>query len=194
MTIARRRDFWPVLWSSPTRPRTNDPDRQRLQIWSPRLRHRDRRPARRRVASELRVGRVVINGMMDDPQAPWADSNTPASAVNTADMGSGVSRTPGHPRNIQVTHVSKHATLSPTEAAESPRNPEIIEPTRIAPIAAMRKARWRSLPRTPTSCVHERQDPSLLGAAPRARRCSGLRELNQYDATTHFVGRARSSR
>src|SRR6266850_1896625 len=25
----------------------------------------------RRVASELRVGRVVINGMMDDPQAPW---------------------------------------------------------------------------------------------------------------------------
>jgi aldehyde dehydrogenase (NAD+) len=25
----------------------------------------------RRVASELRAGRVVINGMMDDPQAPW---------------------------------------------------------------------------------------------------------------------------
>jgi aldehyde dehydrogenase (NAD+) len=25
----------------------------------------------RRVASELRTGRVVINGMMDDPQAPW---------------------------------------------------------------------------------------------------------------------------
>jgi aldehyde dehydrogenase (NAD+) len=25
----------------------------------------------RRVASELRVGRVVVNGMMDDPQAPW---------------------------------------------------------------------------------------------------------------------------
>jgi aldehyde dehydrogenase (NAD+) len=23
------------------------------------------------VASELRTGRVVINGMMDDPQAPW---------------------------------------------------------------------------------------------------------------------------
>jgi aldehyde dehydrogenase (NAD+) len=25
----------------------------------------------RRVASELRAGRVVINGMTDDPQAPW---------------------------------------------------------------------------------------------------------------------------
>jgi len=25
----------------------------------------------RRVASQLRTGRVVINGMMDDPQAPW---------------------------------------------------------------------------------------------------------------------------
>ncbi len=25
----------------------------------------------RRLASELRVGRVVINGMTDDPQAPW---------------------------------------------------------------------------------------------------------------------------
>jgi aldehyde dehydrogenase (NAD+) len=25
----------------------------------------------RRVASQLRAGRVVINGMTDDPQAPW---------------------------------------------------------------------------------------------------------------------------
>ena len=25
----------------------------------------------RRVAGELRAGRVVINGMTDDPQAPW---------------------------------------------------------------------------------------------------------------------------
>jgi len=25
----------------------------------------------RRVASQIRVGRVVINGMRDDPQAPW---------------------------------------------------------------------------------------------------------------------------
>ncbi len=25
----------------------------------------------RRVASQIRAGRVVINGMMDDPQAPW---------------------------------------------------------------------------------------------------------------------------
>ena len=25
----------------------------------------------RRVASQIRAGRVVINGMTDDPQAPW---------------------------------------------------------------------------------------------------------------------------
>jgi acyl-CoA reductase-like NAD-dependent aldehyde dehydrogenase len=28
-------------------------------------------PRARRVASQLRAGRVVINGMTDDPQAPW---------------------------------------------------------------------------------------------------------------------------
>ena len=28
-------------------------------------------PRARRVASQIRAGRVVINGMMDDPQAPW---------------------------------------------------------------------------------------------------------------------------
>ena len=27
----------------------------------------------RRVASQLRTGRVVINGMTDDPQAPWGE-------------------------------------------------------------------------------------------------------------------------
>jgi len=29
------------------------------------------RRSARRVASEVRAGRVVINGMTDDPQAPW---------------------------------------------------------------------------------------------------------------------------
>jgi aldehyde dehydrogenase (NAD+) len=28
-------------------------------------------PRARRIASQLRAGRVVINGMTDDPQAPW---------------------------------------------------------------------------------------------------------------------------
>jgi aldehyde dehydrogenase (NAD+) len=42
----------------------------------------------RRVASQLRAGRVVINNMTDDPQAPGADSSFPASAVNTAGTGS----------------------------------------------------------------------------------------------------------
>jgi acyl-CoA reductase-like NAD-dependent aldehyde dehydrogenase len=30
-----------------------------------------REPDARRVASQLRAGRVVIDGMRDDPQAPW---------------------------------------------------------------------------------------------------------------------------
>lgn len=31
-----------------------------------------------RVASQIRAGRVVINGKTDDPQAPWGDSSIPA--------------------------------------------------------------------------------------------------------------------
>ena len=41
-----------------------------------------------RVACQLRAGRVVINGMTDDPQAPWGGSNTPAWAENMAGTGS----------------------------------------------------------------------------------------------------------
>jgi aldehyde dehydrogenase (NAD+) len=41
----------------------------------------------RRVASRLRTGRVVINGMTDDPQAR-ADSNIPASAESTGNTAS----------------------------------------------------------------------------------------------------------
>jgi aldehyde dehydrogenase (NAD+) len=41
----------------------------------------------RLVASQLRAGRVVINGMTDDPQAPLA-SNILGSAANTEPSGS----------------------------------------------------------------------------------------------------------
>ena len=30
----------------------------------------------RRVASQIRAGRVVINGMTDDPQAPWGGQHS----------------------------------------------------------------------------------------------------------------------
>lgn len=42
----------------------------------------------RRVASRIRAGRVVINGVTDDPHAPWEVSNIAASAVNMGDTGS----------------------------------------------------------------------------------------------------------
>ena len=38
----------------------------------------------RRVASQIRAGRVAIKNMTDDPQAPWGVSNTRAPAVNMA--------------------------------------------------------------------------------------------------------------
>jgi hypothetical protein len=41
----------------------------------------------RRVALQIRAGRLVINNMTDDPQAPRADSNTPPSAANMAGAG-----------------------------------------------------------------------------------------------------------
>ena len=40
-------------------------------IWPARRRPRNRPVSARRVATQLRAGRVVINGMTDDPQAPW---------------------------------------------------------------------------------------------------------------------------
>jgi len=52
-------------------------------------------PRAHRVASQIRAGRVVINGMTDDPQAPREDSNTPASAVNMDDTGSRPLSKPG---------------------------------------------------------------------------------------------------
>jgi aldehyde dehydrogenase (NAD+) len=51
----------------------------------------------RRVASQLRAGRVVINNMTDDPDAPWGGFKYSASGANMAGMGSSVSRNPSHP-------------------------------------------------------------------------------------------------
>jgi len=51
----------------------------------------------------------------------------------------------------KVTSLSKHATLSRPRLRIASQSGSSLRPTRIAPIAAMRKARWRSLPRTPTS-------------------------------------------
>src|SRR6202034_3332852 len=42
----------------------------------------------RRVASRILAGRVAINGMLDDQQAPFGGSSTPASAVNSERSGS----------------------------------------------------------------------------------------------------------
>jgi aldehyde dehydrogenase (NAD+) len=72
MTIAREEIFGPVLCVI-----TYDSDEDAIRIANDSnyglhgaVLGRDL-PRARRVASQLRAGRVVINGMTDDPQAPW---------------------------------------------------------------------------------------------------------------------------
>ena len=49
----------------------------------------------RRVASQLRAGRVVINGMTDDPQAPWGGFKFSGVGRNMANTGSRRFSNPG---------------------------------------------------------------------------------------------------
>jgi hypothetical protein len=47
--------------------------------------------------------------------------------------------------------MSKHVSISPKKPRIASRSGNSSRPTRTAPIVAMRKVRWHSLPRTPTS-------------------------------------------
>jgi acyl-CoA reductase-like NAD-dependent aldehyde dehydrogenase len=49
----------------------------------------------RRVVSQIRAGRVVINNVTDDPQTPWGVSSTRASAANMASTESKRFSNPG---------------------------------------------------------------------------------------------------
>ena len=53
------------------------------------------------IANDSKAGRVVNNGMTDDPRHSGVDSITPASAENIAGTGSRRSRTPHHPRGVR---------------------------------------------------------------------------------------------
>ena len=85
MTIARRRDFGPVLSVI-----VYDSEDEAIRIANDSkfglhsaVLGTDIQRARR-VASQLWAGRVAINNMTDDPQAPWAGSNTRVLAANMA--------------------------------------------------------------------------------------------------------------
>ena len=57
----------------------------------------------RRVASNLRAGRVVINGMTDDPQAPWGGFKFSGVGREYGQIRyRGVSRNPRNPRGIRT--------------------------------------------------------------------------------------------
>jgi len=86
----------------------------------------------RRVASQIRAGRVVINGMTDDPQAPWGGFKYSGVGREYANMS------PSHPKKPRIASLSE----------------SLSRPMRTAPIVAMQKARWLSLPKTHTSwCI-----------------------------------------
>jgi hypothetical protein len=53
------------------------------------------------IANDSKAGRVVNNGMTDDPRLPGVDSNTPASAENIAGTGSRRFSNPAHPRGVR---------------------------------------------------------------------------------------------
>src|SRR5437870_1541184 len=61
----------------------------------------------------------------------------------------------------------------------------------IAPIVAMRKVRCLSLPRTPTLWYMNAKDPTPSQELhSREALAPVFAELNQYEATTHFVGQS----
>src|SRR5580693_4274403 len=122
---------------------------------------------------------------------PGADSSTPASAANTADTGSKRFSKPGLswcPKGGPP--VSRHLTISPSEAADRLAIRELIEA--YAHCADRRDAKGQMALFTidthfvvymnakdpkPSQELHSREALAPVFA-----------DLNQYDATTHFVG------
>src|SRR4029077_13484776 len=106
----------------------------------------------------------------------------------------GVSRTPGHPRVIVIRwpHMSKHATLSATEAADRLAIRELIEA--YAHCADRRDAKGQMALFTEDTrfvVYMNAKDPTPTQELhSRAALAPVFADLNKYDATTHFVGQS----
>src|SRR2546425_5174969 len=120
------------------------------------------------------------------------DSNTPASAGNMADTGSRRFSKPVPSLNPKENLMSQHLTISPTEAADRLAIRELVEA--YAHCADRRDAKGQMSLFTkdthfvvymnakdpkPSQELHSREALAAVFAA-----------LNQYDATTHFVGQS----
>jgi hypothetical protein len=79
-----------------------------------------------RVASQLRAGRVVINGMIDDPQARWFQILRYRPGIWSL-RHRGVSRNPRHPRGLSTVRMSRYVAISPQEAADRLAIRELVE-------------------------------------------------------------------
>ena len=155
----------------------------------------------RRVASQIRSGRVVINAMMDDPQAPWEGYSTGVGHEYGRLRDRDVPRAQGDPRAILRTrnlrlpeksheHTRHHFTHGKPPTASRFENPSRL--THTAPIAATQEARWLSSRRTPISWVYmNAKDPTpSMELHSRDALAPVFADLNRYDATTHFVGQS----
>jgi hypothetical protein len=144
----------------------------------------------RRVASQLRAGRVVINGMTDDPGAlGWIQILRRRPRIRPV-WDRGVSRNPRHPRGLRRTLMS--IAIAPAEAADRLAIRELVEA--YAHCADRRDARGQmSLFTMDTHFVvyMDAKDPKpSQELRSREALAPVFAELNKYDATTHFVGQS----
>src|ERR1700716_478219 len=124
---------------------------------------------------------------------PGEDSNTPASAVNMAGTGSKGFSKPGpslSPKEAPL--MSQHVTISPSEAADRLAIRELIEA--YAHCADRRDAKGQmALFTADTHFVvfMNAKDPNPSQELhTREALAPVFAELNQYAATTHFLGQS----
>ena len=194
MTIAREEIFGPVLCVI-----TYDNDEDAIRIANDTnyglhayVSGTDVRRARR-VASQILAGRVAINGMLDDQQAPFGGFQELRRWPRIRHVWDrSVSRTACDPRGLKGRRMSKHVAISPEEAADRLAIRELIEA--YAHCADRRDAKGQmALFTTDTHFVvyMNAKDPKPSQELhSREALAPVFADLNQYDATTHFVGQS----
>jgi delta 1-pyrroline-5-carboxylate dehydrogenase len=147
----------------------------------------------RRVASKLLAGRVAINGLLDDQQAPFGGFKHSGIGREFGCSGSRrfLNREPSlrQPERIDI---SEHDTISQQEAADRLAIRELIEA--YAQCADRRDAKGQmSLFTENTHFVvfMNAKDPKPSQELhSREALAPVFADLNKYDATTHFVGQS----
>ena len=137
----------------------------------------------RRVASQMRAGRVVINGMTGRSAGALGRIQVLRRWPRIRPIRDrGVSRNPGHPRVPEGEPLmSKHVAISPERSRGSPRHPGARRGLRTLRRSSRCERPDGSLHRRhPLRGVHERQGSEALAGAALARGArSGLRRPEQ---------------